>query len=139
MYVNTYARVSLYALLCFAWSCGGTDTIAPPGEPPGEQPVTLLLTATPNPVTQPTYIVLVATLSGGTNNTAALVEFYEKTVGVDESPRKIGEATGVPFTFKRGVFGPIDNGTKEYTAKAFAGTTQTAASDAIKVDVAVPD
>jgi hypothetical protein len=136
MHVNTYARVSLYALLCFAWSCGGTDSTAPP---PGKQPMTLLLTAAPNRVTEPTDIVLVATLSVRTNNPAPRIEFYEKIVGVDEAPRKIGEVAEDPFTFRRSIIGPIDNGTREYTAKAFAGTTQSASSDAIKVDVAVPD
>ena len=93
------------------------------------------LIANPTNVTRVAQIVLSASVTGGTGGAVQKVEFYERIVGVDASPRKIGEDSDAPYAFARDVQSAADNGTREYTAKAYDVAQHVGVSNAVMVAV----
>jgi hypothetical protein len=63
------------------------------------------------------------------------VEFYERITGVDAGPRKIGEDSEAPYGFTREIQSVADNGTREYTAKAYDVAQHVGISNAVMVAV----
>lgn len=134
MCLNAFARVSFCTLLCCAWACGGGDSTGP-----ANQRVSVALTATPDHLTAPGNLEFVAAVSGGTTASVSKVKFFEKTVGTDAAPQEIGVDSAAPFTYTRPISSPDDNGTKEFTAKAFSGETEMASSNTVRVAVNLPE
>jgi hypothetical protein len=134
MSLTAFARVSSYALLCCAWACGGGDSTGP-----GNQQVSVELTATPDHLTAPGNLEFVATVVPPLTVRVSNVKFFEKTVGSDSAPQEIGVDSVAPFTYSRSISNADDNGTKEFTAKAFSGETEMASSNAVRVAVNLPD
>ncbi|MFL5483624.1 MAG: SBBP repeat-containing protein [Gemmatimonadaceae bacterium] len=93
------------------------------------------LIANPTSVTSVAQIVLSASVTDGNGGTVQKVEFYERIIGVDASPRKIGEDSQPPYAFARDVQSSADNGTREYTAKAYDAAQHVGISNAVMVAV----
>ena len=143
MSVNSYAQISVYALLCFAWGCGGSDSTGPAKQPqpgPGNQEqASVQLTGTPDHLTAPGQLEFVATVSWPSTATGKIVKFYKKEVGSNAAPLQVGADSVAPFTYTRSISNADDNGTQEFTAKAYSGETEMASSNAVQVVIKVPD
>lgn len=92
------------------------------------------LIANPTSVTSVAQIVLSASVTDGTG-AVQKVEFYERITGVDAGPRKIGEDSEAPYGFTREIQSVADNGTREYTAKAYDVAQHVGISNAVMVAV----
>ena len=143
MSANSYARVGVYALLCCAWACGGSDSTGPVHQPqpgPGNQEqASVQLTGTPDHLTAPGQLEFVATVSWPSTTTGKIVKFYKKEVGSNAAPQQVGVDSVAPFTYTRSISNADDNGTQEFTAKAYSGETEMALSNAVQVVINVPD
>jgi hypothetical protein len=136
MSMNAFARRSVAALGCLAaFGCGSAtgDATGPIPSPP-----TVTLTVSPASVTAPGDIDLVAAAYGANGVGLRRVEFYERVINVDANPRKIGEDADAPYELKRSILSDADNGTREFTAKAYdaAGQMGTSNSSTVVVSVA---
>jgi hypothetical protein len=125
------ALTSGLALLGLA--CG--DGTAP--LPVDTTPPTVELNLSSNSVSTPGDISLVATTSDNLGVTK--VEFYERVLGVDAAPTKIGEDSSEPYGLQRPVLSPADNGSHEFTAKAYdaAGNIGTSNTETAVVSIEV--
>ncbi len=108
-------------------ACGTGNT--PPPPPPVSNPPTVSLSSSRSALTFSGAITLTATATDAVGVTK--VEFYDGST-------KLGEKTAAPYTYKVELKN-ADNGTKNYTAKAFntAGNTATS-SPATTVTVNMP-
>ena len=107
----------------------GLDTTAP----------TVALSLASNSITIPGNLTVVATATDGVGVTR--VEFYERLVGVTDTPTKIGEDTSEPYEFQRPVISDADNGSYEFSAKAYdaAGNVGTSNTETASITIeAVP-
>lgn len=68
-------------------------------------------------ISAPGDITLVATPSDHEGVTK--VEFYERIAGADAAPAKIGEDTSEPYELERPIMSAAENGSYEFTAKAY--------------------
>ena len=112
---NPPRRIAMYIVVTalLEQACG--DSTAPPaldGTPP-----IVVLSLTSTSVSMPGDLVMVATASDEEGVTR--VEFYERSAGAETDLTKIGEVTSEPYTAERQFLSAADNGTYEFTAKAY--------------------
>ena len=105
---------------------------------PGEFPPTVSLTASQSRVTSPGDITLLATATGANGVGVQKVEFYEQVVGVDATPRKLGEDLEAPYEMKRSILGASDNGDIAFSAKDYDVAGHVGVSNSLMVTIAVP-
>jgi hypothetical protein len=105
----------------------GLDTTAP----------MVALSLGSNSITIPGNLTVVATATDAVGVTK--VEFYEHLVGVSDTPTKIGEDTSEPYEFQRPVISDADNGSYEFSAKAYdaAGNVGTSNTETASIAIEV--
>jgi hypothetical protein len=123
-------RLGLLCCVALAACSSNQDATAPPTSGPQ---VTLI--ANPTSVTSVAPIVLSASVADGSGGAVQKVEFYERIIGVDASPRKIGDDSQAPYAFTREIQSVADNGMREYTAKAYDVAQHVGISNAVTVAV----
>jgi hypothetical protein len=94
-------------------------------------PPTVALTLGSNSITTAGDLAISATASDAVGVTR--VEFYERIAGTEAGPTKIGEDASEPYQLQRPVLSAADNGSYEFTAKAYdaagnVGTSSVAAA-----------
>jgi hypothetical protein len=123
-------RLGLLCCVALAACSSNHDATGPVTSGPQ---VTLI--ANPTSVTSVAQIVLSASVTDGSGGAVQKVEFYERVTGVDASPRRIGEDSEAPYQFTREIQSVADNGTREYTAKAYDVAQHVGISNAVVVAV----
>jgi hypothetical protein len=123
-------RLGLLCCVALAACSSNHDATGPVTSGPQ---VTLI--ANPTSVTSVAQIVLSASVTDGSGGAVQKVEFYERVTGVDASPRKIGEDAVAPYELTRQIQSVADNGTREYTAKAYDVAQHVGISNAVMVAV----
>jgi hypothetical protein len=115
----------------------------PPKLPPvihDSVPPTVSLRASSSTLTEPGVLTLFATASD--NVVVGKVEFYKRRVGVDAAPLYIGEVVSEPhqITFPAiGLLRPSDNGSLEFSARAFDAVGNVGLSNTVPVRLAIVD
>ncbi|MGZ3333205.1 MAG: Ig-like domain-containing protein [Gemmatimonadaceae bacterium] len=125
---------AMTASTLLACSSAGHDTTAP-----ADIPATVTLTVSQARITAPGDITLSATATGANGVAVQRVEFYEQVVGVDASPRKIGEDLEPPYEMKRSIQGVADNGNRSFTARDYDVAGHTGVSSPVVVTVELSD
>ncbi len=95
------------------------------------QPPSVTLTATPANMNAAGAITLHAVVSG---SNVRNVEFYQRRAGSD-APTRLGEVITPPYELTRDVQSLNDNGTWEFTAKAYAADGQVGTSNSVSTVV----
>jgi hypothetical protein len=134
--MNTHMRIGLSVVGCLA--IGSCSSATGDATGPSESPPTVTLTASQTRVTAPGDIVLSASATGANGIGVQRVEFYERIMGVDPSPRKIGEDLEAPYEMKRSIVSAAENGDLAFTAKDYDVAGHTGVSNSAMVTVAVP-
>jgi hypothetical protein len=80
-------------------------------------------------------ISLAAEVTGTYATYVKKVEFYERVIGADPTPRKLGEDSVAPYEFTRQILGVADDGTREFTARAYNPGGDVATSNSLMVVV----
>jgi hypothetical protein len=126
--------VCAFALVAFvACSSGAGDATGP-----SESPPTVTLTASQTRVITPGDIVLSASATGANGAGVQRVEFYERIMGVDASPRKIGEDLEAPYELKRSIASAAENGDLAFSAKDYDVAGHVGVSNSLMVTVGIP-
>jgi hypothetical protein len=109
----------------------GSDTATGPGP----SSPTLTLTANNNRLIGLGDIALAAEVTAGNATNVVKVEFYERVIGGDASPQKLGEDSEAPYEFTRHILSVADDGNREFTAKAYERSGVVATSNPLMVVV----
>ena len=123
--------IKVFGCLSLAACSSASDT---PTEP-GTSSETVTLTANKNRMTGLGDIALAAEVTGTYATYVKRVEFYERVIGADPTPRKLGEDSVAPYEFTRQILGVADDGTREFTAKAYNPGGDVATSNSLTVVV----
>ncbi len=118
---------------CFALAACSSASDTPTG--PGATPPAVTLTANKTRLTGLGDIALAAEVTGTNATYVKKVEFYERVIGADPTPRKLGADSVAPYEFTRPILSVVDDGSREFTAKAYEASGEVVTSNALMVVV----